>query len=119
MLDLRTPSSPHSTSWWTTSATPARKKSGFPGLMPRSAPARWSPSPSSPDGAASEQRAGLLPLRNGLLAGRFPYPAQPLLKFNRLVRSCVGLIEEVALHLEAVMGAQSCQIGRASCRERV
>ena len=29
-------------------------------------------------------------------------------QFNRLVRSCVGLIEEVALHLAAVMGAQSC-----------
>ena len=33
--------------------TPARKKSGFPGPMRRSAPARQSPSPSSPDGAAS------------------------------------------------------------------
>ena len=29
-------------------------------------------------------------------------------QFNRLVRSQVGLIEEVALHLGAVMGAQSC-----------
>jgi hypothetical protein len=35
MLDLRTPSSQHFTSWWTTSATPAPKKSSFPGPMPR------------------------------------------------------------------------------------
>jgi hypothetical protein len=53
MLDLRTPSSQHFTSWWTTSATPTRKKNSFPGPMRRSAPARSSPSPSSPGGAAS------------------------------------------------------------------
>jgi len=35
-------------------------------------------------------------------------PGEASSQFNRLVRSCVGLIEEVALHLAAVMGAQSC-----------
>ena len=53
MVDLRTPSSPHSTLWSTTSATPARKQSSLPDPMPRSVPARSSLSPSSPDGLAS------------------------------------------------------------------
>jgi hypothetical protein len=73
-----TPSSPHFTSWWTTSATPARKKSGFPDPMRRSALARVMHPRYLLPMEPLQQRAGLLPLRNGLLARRFPYPARPL-----------------------------------------
>jgi hypothetical protein len=78
MLDLRTPSSQHFTSWWTTSATPAPKKSSFPGPMPRSAPARSSHLPSSPDGAASAASGTFTATQNAPSAKRFPHPAQPL-----------------------------------------
>jgi hypothetical protein len=55
-----------------------------------------------------QQRAGLLPLREGLLAGRFPTPLPDRSQFNRLVRSQERLIEEVALHLATAMEAQRC-----------
>jgi hypothetical protein len=55
-----------------------------------------------------QQRAGLLPLRKTRhLQNAFPtLPNRS--QFNRLVRSEVRLIEEVALHLAQTMGAQSC-----------
>ena len=53
MLDLRTPSSPHSTSSAMTSASPIAPKSDAPAPIPPFPQARSSPSPSSPDGQDS------------------------------------------------------------------
>jgi hypothetical protein len=99
MLDLRTPSSPYSTSWSTISATTGgQKEDPLPKHpSPRARSLLW---PSSLVGGASPAR-GLLPFyaQTGLRGAFRTLPDRS--RFDRLVRSQVGLIEEVASYLAA------------------
>src|SRR5215203_5152133 len=70
-----TPSSPYSTSWSTTSASPARKQSSTPDPRLRSVPARSSPSPSSPGAPASPAKG--ISILTRAVACAMPFPLCP------------------------------------------
>ncbi len=107
MLDLRTPSSPHSTSWSTTSATPSRQKEG-PLRRHRSPKVKCLPWPSSPVGLASRARG--IPIATHRATCAMLSPPCPIVRSSTAlcVRDHLDLIEEVALHLAKVMGARKC-----------
>src|SRR5215204_647546 len=78
MLDLRTPSSPHSTSSSMTSASPIAPKSSYaPALRPPFPQARSSPSPSSPDGRDSPASETSTATPKAICE-RHPHPARAL-----------------------------------------
>ena len=101
-----TPSSPHSTLWSTTSATPIAPKTN-PGpeaslseseVITLAIFARWNRFASERD----FYRYAEANLRDA-------FPTLPdRSQFNRLVRSHIELIEEIAMHLVKLSGAQRC-----------
>jgi|SRR5215203_1014493 hypothetical protein len=109
MLDLRTPSSPHSTSSSMTSASPIAPKSSYaPAPIPPFPQARSSPSPSSPDGRDSPASETSTATPRAICQRRVPHPARALFKFNRLVRFHAAAIEEIALHLAQMIEGERC-----------
>ena len=107
MLNLRTPSSPHFTSWWTIAATPVPRIDAQV-LMLASAPAKSSPSPSSPGGQDSTARGTSTAMPVDTSERGLPHPARSLSNFNRLVRSYTELIEEMAMYLAGVLETREC-----------
>src|SRR5215208_5518486 len=89
MLDLRTPSSPHSTSSSMTSASPTAPNSDVPAPRPPFRRARSLPS---------------LSYRYALSHLRGAFPTLPeRSQFNHLVRFHAEAIEEIALHLGQIV----------------
>ena len=97
MVDLRTPSSPHSTLWSTTFASPDHREGDLLPTHP-SPKARSSPSPSSRVGAASN----FYRYATGHLTDAFPTLPERS-QFDRLLRSCTELIEAFSLHLASLL----------------
>jgi len=104
MVDLRTPSLPHSTLWSRTSATPDCKNTPWTRctLSPSEVAtlaifARWARFGSERD---FYRYAG------ARLSEAFP-PLPERSQFNRCVHHSVGLIEEIALHLAEMMEPHS------------
>jgi hypothetical protein len=76
-----TPSLPHSTSWWTTSASLIRPNGDLPDPMRPCQIAKYSPSPSSPDGAASRASGistAMRPPQRGIPHPAPAFAVQPL-----------------------------------------
>jgi hypothetical protein len=85
-----------------------QKERGFADPMSRSTPAKWSPSPSSPGGAASAVSGTFTATQRAICRTLSPHPARPLAVQSVGALPSVRLIEEVALHLATAMEVKNC-----------
>src|SRR5215218_5844725 len=99
-----TPSLPHFTSWWTTSASPIGQE-GSPAPSQPSPKARSSPSPSSPVGPGLAAR-GTSTATPQATSERHSLPCLIALS-STAACDLAELIEEMALHLAEVLQAAS------------
>jgi hypothetical protein len=107
MLDLRTPSSPYSTSSWMTSASLTPPNSD--------APDRQLPSPRERTHRPGHLRSvvevlqpeGLLPLWRGPSPSSIPYSPRERSQFNPLVRFYAEDIEEIAVKLGEMLEGEA------------